>query len=273
MNECELKEEIKNLSTKYKSTKQEDLIEYLNYILEDKYDTKYCNLRLYNSVDKTKKIYLDFIKKYNLDDLLDNVIFNNKNYRFKESGIYDIDSNKKAVININNNTKDLFDLVRYSIILDQMNKGNDEVVSYIKAMLVEKKLLDYLIEIGYSNIECEKIKKYNFMEILYISNIVNCGLEEIKMYNQTFTISDNIFNKTKNNVKKCIENDEIIKYNFLNSKKYIYGIMYSTYLHQKLNDEQFYEFLNTNMKFSEFVSKYKEDSSDIYKSYDREYRI
>ena len=139
-----------------------------------------------------------------------------------------------------------------------------------KAMLIEKKLLDYLIEIGYSKVECDKIKKYNLMEILYISNIVNCGIEEIKMYDKTFTFNDNIFNETRTNLKKCFDKEELLKYNFTNSKKYIYGIIYSTYLHQKLSEEEINELLNTNMKFGEFIAKYKSDN--IYKSYDKEYR-
>ncbi len=271
MNECELKEEIKNLSKKFKETKNDTLVEYLDYILKDKYEN--CNnLRLYNTIEKTKKIYSDFIGKYNLDNLLDDVIFESHLYRFKQTGITDVDSNKKVVIIPENNTKDLFNLVRYTIILDQMNKGNDEIVSYIKAMLVEKKLLDYLISIDYSKIECEKIKKYNLMEILYISNIVNCGLEEIKMYNQTLTVSQNIFDKTKNDVKKCITNDELLKYTFLNSKKYIYGIIYSSYLHQNLSDDEICIFLNTSMNFNDFIDYYKEDKDNLYKCYDKEYR-
>ncbi len=273
MNECELKEEIKNLSKKFKETKNDTLVEYLDYILKDKYEN--CNnLRLYNTIEKTKKIYSDFIGKYNLDNLLDDVIFESHLYRFKQTGITDVDSNKKVVIIPENNTKDLFNLVRYTIILDQMNKGNDEIVSYIKAMLVEKKLLDYLISIDYSKIECEKIKKYNLMEVIYISNILNCTIDEIKFYNQVLEVNDNIINETEKNIKKHIDISELNKYDLTNSKKYIYGIIYSTFLHQNLNDEEIIKLLNTSLKFSDFVDIYIKnvDREKIFDYYNKEYR-
>ena len=274
MNVNELKESIKVLSKKYKDLKQDDLIYFLNYILKDKYDTKYYSLRMYNNLSKTKKIYLNFINDFGLEDLSKEVLFINSSLKYKESGIYDIDSNKKVVIILNNNTKDLFNLVRYSIILDQLNKKNDEVVSYIKSMLVEKKLLDYLKKIKYSNIECEKIKKYNLMEVLYISNIINCTLEEIKYYNQVLDINNNIFNQTELNIKKHIDNSELTKYDLLNSKKYIYGIIYSSYLHQTLTDIDILNFLNTSMNFNQFLELYIKDTNKekILNNYNKEYR-
>lgn len=272
MNNYELKEKIKELSKKYKDVKQDDLLNYLNFLLEDKYDTKCYNLRLYNNLDKTKKLYSDFIKESNLNDLSQDVLFTNSSPKYKESGIYDIDSNKKVVVILNNNTKDLFNLVRYSTILEQLDKDNDEVVSYIKAMLVEKKLLDYLIKIGYSKIECEKIKEYNLMEVLYVSNILNCTLDEIKHYNQVLDVSDDILYQTEINIKKHIEISELNKYDLVSSKKYIYGIIYSTYLHQNLSDEEIYKLLNTSLKFNDFVDIYIKDKEKILDYYSKEYR-
>ena len=274
MNNCELKEKIKDLSKKYKDLKQDELLDYLNFILKDKYSTKSHSLRLYNNLDKTKKLYSSFITEYNLNDLSQDVLFVTSNHKYKESGIYDVNSNKKVVIILNNNTKDLFDLVRYSIILDQFNKGNDEIVSYIKAMLVEKKLLDYLIKIGYSEVECEKIKEYNLMEVLYISNILNCTIDEVKFYNQVLEVSGNIVHETEKNIKKHIDINELNKYDLINSKKYIYGIIYSTYLHQNLNDDEISKLLNTSMKFNDFIDGYIKnvDKEKIFDYYEKEYR-
>ena len=267
--EIDLKEQIKELSKKYKEIKPDEMIDYLNHILEDRYDRKCYNLRLYNNLDKTKKIYLDFILKQGLNNLLENVVFINENPKYKESGIYD----KRVIVILKNNTKDLFDLVRYTILLEQLEKGNDEIVSYIKAMLIEKKLLDYLVSINYSQVECEKIKKCNLMEILYISNLINCGLEEVKIYNQVIDINYNLIDETEQKIKKHIDNNELFKYNLMNSKKYIYGIIYSSYLHQKLSDEDVNILLNTNLKFNEFKELYiKEDKEKILNYYNIEYR-
>ena len=155
-----------------------------------------------------------------------------------------------------------------------MNKSNDELVSYIKAMLVEKELLDYLISINYSNNECKKIKKCRLMEVLYISNLLNCTLEEIKYYNQVLDINNNIFNQMEINVKKHIDINELSKYDLINSKKYIYGIIYSSYLHQNLNEEEIHNLLNTSLKFNDFVDIYIKNTNKekIYKCYDKEYR-
>ncbi len=274
MNNCELKEKIKDLSKKYKDLKQDELLDYLNFILKDEYNTKSHCLRLYNNLEKTKKLYSSFINEYNLNDLSKEVIFVNSSPKYKESGIYDIESNKKVIVTLNNNIKDLFDLVRYTIVLEQLNKGNDEVVSYIKAMLIEKKLLDYLVKIGYSKIECEKIKKYNLMEVIYISNILNCTIDEIKFYNQVLEVNDNIINETEKNIKKHIDISELNKYDLTNSKKYIYGIIYSTFLHQNLNDEEIIKLLNTSLKFSDFVDIYIKnvDKEKIFDYYNKEYR-
>ena len=274
MNNLELKEKIKDLSKKYKDMKQDELLDYLNFLLKDKYETRCYNLRLYNNLDKTKKLYSNFIKEYNLDDLSQEVLFTNISPKYKESGIYDIDSNKKVVVTLNNNTKDLFNLVRYSIILEQLNKGNDEVVSYIKAMLIEKKLLDYLVKMDYSKTECEKIKEYNLMEVIYISNILNCTIDEIKFYNQVLEVNDNIINETEKNIKKHIDISELNRYDLTNSKKYIYGIIYSTYLHQNLSDEEIHKLLNTSLKFNEFVDRYIKniDKEKILDYYGKEYR-
>jgi len=274
MNNCELKEKIKDISKKYKDLKQDELLDYLNFILKDKYNTKCYSLRLYNNLEKTKKLYSGFIKEYNLNDLLEDVLFVSSNPKYKESGIYDIDSNKKAVVTLNNNTKDLFDLVRYSTILDQLNKGNDEIVAYIKAMLIEKKLLDYLVKIGYSKTECEKIKEYNLMEILYISNILNCTIDEIKFYNQVLEVNENIIYETEKNIKKHIEINDLNKYDLNNCKKYIYGIIYSSFLHQNLNDEEIIKLLNTSLNFSDFVDIYIKNvnKEKILDYYNKEYR-
>ena len=263
-----LEEQIKSLSNIYKKNKDDEFYEYINYILKDEYSNKFNNLRLYNTLTKTKTLYEQFMKENNINISYDNVIFN-KGY--KESCIETINNERKVLINLKNNTKDLYELVKYTSIL-YFSLNNDDIVTYIKTMLLEKKLTDFLIKNNYSQIECYKIKMSNLMEIIYISNILGCEIEEIRKYSKSFMVDNSLIEKLKLKIKKCIDcNLEFSKYNLINSKKYIYGIIYSTYLYN--SDIDLIEFLNKNMDFLEFKELYiKDDKEKILSCYDKEYR-
>ena len=61
----------------------------------------------------------------------------------------------------------------------------------------------------------------------------------------------------------------------MNTKKYIYGIIYSTYLHQRFtNKKEIQELINRSMNLDEFKTLYdiKNNSSKIYEYYNKEYR-
>ena len=274
-----LDSEFKYLKEKYKDENEKDYYDYLDYILKDEYTNKYQNLRLIFNKNRIEKLYNEFISYINLDDLLlDESIKTKEKSRFKKSGIYDINGEEKVVIVLENNIKDLYNMIKYNTILACSKKGDDENVSYIKAMLLEKYLTDYLLNIGISKAECEKFKMYSLMEIVYISTIINCGIKEAQIYDECKPINQDILNETKYKVKSFINYDEEIKkYNFTNTKKYIYGIIYSTYFHQKFMNEQDKElirFIKTTMNINGLKAIYdtENNSSKIYEYYNKEYR-
>ena len=273
-----LDNEIKYLKEKYKDENEKDYYDYLEHILGEEYTNKYQNLRLVLNNTKIEKLYKDFMSYIGLNDLIidDSIKTKDKTSQLKNSGIYDIDGEKKPVIILESNIKDLYSLIKYNTILTCLKNGDDENISYIKAMLLEKYLTDYLLSIGVSKTECEKIKMYNLMEIVYISIIINCGIKEAQVYNECKPIDQNILDETRKKIKSCVDYDEEIKkYNFMNTKKYIYGIIYSTYLHQKFTTKkELLEFINRSMNMDEFKALYniENNSSKIYEYYNKEYR-
>ena len=106
--------------------------------------------------------------------------------------------------------------------------------------------------------------------------IINCSIKESKSYIEDSKISKNILDETRRKLKRCIDYEkEISKYNFVNSKKYIYGIVYSAYLHQKFtNNEELLDFLNTSMDINTFNETFdiNNNSNKVYEYYNKEYR-
>ena len=275
-----LDNEIRVLSKEYKNDEYSSFYCLLDFILQDSYTNKYQNLRLFLNKDTLKTLYSNFISHIGIEDMSQNVIFRDdtNNSCLARSGIYDIDGKKKVVIRRKSNINDLYKFVGYTSVLHFLNNGNDEIVSYIKSMLLCDYLIDYLKDIGYPEKECEKLKMHNFMKIIYKSIIINCSIRESKSYIEGSKISQDILDETRQKLKRCIDYEkELSRYNFVNSKKYIYGIAYSTYLHQKFindNNKGLLEFLNTSMDLKTFSETFdiNSNSNKVYEYYNREYR-
>lgn len=243
---------------------KEKLNEFIDVILKNKSAYKsFYKFNHINSLNLTLKIYNDFVNKLNINEYVDisNLKFINVNEYINK-----VEISNNRILYYDNTIKDLYEIVKESILYVSKINNNDDIVSLIKVKLTQYLLTDYLEKINFKNEEYKKMKEYYLINNIYISTLIK------------YELDSNSLNDIKDKYKVFINENDLKKFNIISNKNEIYSELYSIYIYELIKEKKdknmYFDIMKSNLNINDFIIKYGIDNNKkIIESYQKKYNL